>query len=212
MHGNAVAPHNPGGPAIGIRRLQLAAYSASRSVVVGQEGWGEPVSERGNRAAAGCLTAGAPFRVVDVAPWPARAKHDYLIELHALRLEGVEPEVPAATDGEAHMPATSAIVRSGDGQVLAQGITEYREDGGRVGDHAEPVAPADAGVYALSADLLATVLRISRLRVRLGDSSAYRSGAWSSGSRAASACRRPEPPWRASLCPAVADRRCGSPG
>ncbi len=152
--------------AVGVRRLQLAPYLESNSVVVrrgdrAQElslsefhRWSEPLGEGINRAVAGYLTAGAPFRVVDVAPWPARAKHDYLIELHVLRFEGVAPADSAATAGEAHVLATWAIVRPDDGEVLARGTTDYRKGGWRIGDYAGLVALLDAGVYALSADLM----------------------------------------------------------
>lgn len=155
--------------AVGIRRLQLAPYLASNSVVVRQgdraqelslsefHRWSEPLGDGINRAVAGYLTAAAPFRVVDVAPWPARAEHDYLIELHVLRFEGVAPEGPTATEGEAHVLATWAIVRPRDGEVLARGTTDYRKGGWRIGDYAGLVALLDAGVYALSAELLSSL-------------------------------------------------------
>ena len=166
---SAAAPRNLGGLAVGMRRLQLAAYLESPSVVVrrgarGQEldlsefhRWSEPLGEGINRAVAGYLTAGGPFRVVDVAPWPARAEHDYLVELHVLRFEGVAPEDPAGTEGDAHLLATWAIVRPDDGEVLARGTTDYRQGGWRVGDYAGLVALLDAGVYALSADLMSSL-------------------------------------------------------
>ncbi len=163
---SAAAARNLGDIAVGVRRLQLAPYLGSNSVVVRQgdraqelslsefHRWSEPLGEGINRAVAGYLTAGAPFRVVDVAPWPARAKHDYLIELHVLRFEGVAPADSAATAGEAHVLATWAIVRPDDGEVLARGTTDYRKGGWRIGDYAGLVALLDAGVYALSADLM----------------------------------------------------------
>jgi len=163
---SAAPPRDLQGLAIGVRRLQLAAYLASPSVVVRRGAraqelslsefhrWGEPLGEGINRAVAGYLTAGGSFRVVDVAPWPPRAKHDYLIELHVLRFEGVAPQDTAATDGEAHVLATWAIVRPRDGEVLARGTTDYRKGGWRVGDYAGLVTLLDAGVYALSADLM----------------------------------------------------------
>lgn len=154
------------GRAVGMRRLQLAAYLETPSVVVrrgdrAQElslsefhRWGEPLGDGINRAVAGYLTAGAPFRVVDVAPWPARAEHDYLVELHVLRFEGVAPRDSATVVGEAHVLVTWAVVRPADGDVLARGTTEYRKGGWRVGDYAGLVTLLDAGVQALSTDLL----------------------------------------------------------
>jgi hypothetical protein len=166
---STAAAHDLGAIAVGMRRLQLAAYLVPTSVVVrrgdrAQEldlsefhRWSEPLGEGINRAVAGYLTAGAHFRVVDVAPWPAGAEHDYLVELHVLRFEGVAPEDPAATEGEAHVLATWAIVRPADGEVLARGTTDYRKGGWRIGDYAGLVALLDAGVYALSADLLGSL-------------------------------------------------------
>lgn len=160
------APRDPQGPAVGVRRLQLAAYLASPSVVVrrgvrAQElslsefhRWGEPLGEGVNRAVAGYLTAAGPFRVVDVAPWPPRATHDYLVEVHVLRFEGVEPADTAAAEGEAHVLATWAIVRPRDGEVLARGTTDYRKGGWPVGDYGALVTLLDAGVQALTADLV----------------------------------------------------------
>ena len=163
---SAAAPRDPRGPAVGVRRLQLAAYLASPSILVRRGAraqelslsefhrWGEPLGEGVNRAVAGYLTAGGPFRVVDVAPWPPRAEHDYLIELHVLRFEGVAPADTAATEGEAHVLATWAILRPADGRVLARGTTDYRKGGWRVGDYDGLFTLLDAGVYALSADLM----------------------------------------------------------
>lgn len=165
----AAAPRNLQGLAIGVRRLQLASYLESTSVVVrrgdrAQElslsdfhHWAEPLGDGVNRAVAGYLTAGAPFRVVDLAPWPPRAEHDYLIQLHVLRFEGVAPEDPAGTEGEAHVLATWEIVRPADGRVLARGTTDYRKGGWRVGDYAGLVALLDAGVYTLSNDLMTSL-------------------------------------------------------
>ena len=170
---NVAAPQGLRDVAVGMRRLQLAPYLESPSVVVrrgdrAQElslsefhRWSEPLGEGINRAVAGYLTTGAPFRVVDVAPWPARAQHDYLIELHVLRFEGVVPAGTAATEGEAHLLATWAIVRPRDGEVLARGTTDYRKGGWRIGDYAGLVALLDAGVYALSADLMSRLASLA---------------------------------------------------
>lgn len=167
------APGELGGLAVGMRRLQLAAYLESPAIVVrrgdrAQElalsefhRWSEPLGEGINRAVAGYLTAAAPFRVVDVAPWPARAEHDYLVELHVLRFEGVAPRDPAATEGEAHMLVTWAIVRPKDGEVLARGTTDYRKGGWRIGDYAGLVALLDTGVHALSAELLGSLRNLA---------------------------------------------------
>ena len=173
FHESAAAPGEPGNAAIGIRRLQLAAYLESNSVVVRRgdraqqlslsefHRWSEPLGEGINRAVGSYLTAGAPFRVVDVAPWPARAEHDYLIELQVFRFEGVAREDPAATEGEVHMLAHWTIIGPGGSEVLARGTTEYRQGGWRVGDYGGLVALLDAGVYALSADLISALGTLS---------------------------------------------------
>lgn len=163
---NVPAVPEGGEIALGIRRLKIAPYLESTSIVVrggarGQElvlsefhRWSEPLDEGIKRAVAGYLTAGGAFRAVDVAPWPAGAKHDLLLELHVLRFEGVAPAGPAATEGEVHLLATWAIVRADDGEVLARGTTDVREPGWRLGDYAGLVALLDAGVSVLAADLV----------------------------------------------------------
>lgn len=55
------------------------------------------------------------------------------------------------------MLATWAIVRSGDREVLARGTTDYRQGGWRVGDYSQLVALLDAGLRALSADLMSSL-------------------------------------------------------
>ena len=157
-----------GDVAVGLRRLQLAPYLQSNSVVVrrgdgAQElslsefhRWSEPLGEGINRAVAGYLTADAPFRVVEVAPWSAGMQHDYLIELRVLRFEGVAAQA-GATEGEAHVLATWAIIRPGDGEVLARGTTDYRRPGWRIGDYAGLVSLLDAGVHAISTDLMTSL-------------------------------------------------------
>ena len=158
-----------GGLAIGVRRLQLASYLQSPSVVVRRGAraqeislsefhrWGEPLGEGINRALAGYLAAKAPFPVVQVAPWPLRAQHDYLVQVDVLRFEGVAPEELAGTKGVAHLLATWMIIRPGDGEVLARGTTDYRESSWRVGDHGHLVTLLDAGLSVLSENLVAGI-------------------------------------------------------
>lgn len=162
------APH-PGlaGLTVGVRRLQLASYLESPAIAVrrGQQEitlsefhrWGEPLSRGIGRAVAANLTAGAPFRAVDVAPWPLREKYDRLVQLHVLRFEGVAPAEPAADEGEARLLATWEIIRQQDGEVLARGTTDYRQGGWRVGDYAGLVALLDAGLLVLSNDLMTSL-------------------------------------------------------
>lgn len=158
------------GLTVGVRRLQLASYLESPSIAVRRgpqeitfaefHRWGEPLPGGISRAVAGYLTAGAPFRAVDVAPWPLREKYDHLIQLHVSRFEGVAPADPAATGGEAHLLATWEIIRQRDGEVLARGTTDYRKDGWRVGDYAGLVALLDAGLHVLSNDLMTSLEKL----------------------------------------------------
>ncbi len=166
------APHpRLAGLAIGVRRLQLASYLESTSIAVRRgpqaitlsefHRWGEPLPGGITRAVAAYLTAGAPFRAVDLAPWPLREKYDYLIQLHVLHFEGVAPADPAAREGEAHLLARWEIIRQGDGAVLARGTTNYRKEGWRVGDYAGLVTLLDTGVHVLSNDLMASLEKLA---------------------------------------------------
>jgi uncharacterized lipoprotein YmbA len=158
------------GLTIGLRPLRLAAYLETLLIVVRQgphqirfsefHRWGEDLGGGINRAVAGYLTARAPFQGVDVVPWPPQTQHDYLIQLHLLRFEGVAPEEPAASEGEVHLLATWEIIRQPDGAVLARGTTDYRERGWTVGDYAGLVTLLDAGVRVLSDDLITSLGKI----------------------------------------------------
>jgi uncharacterized protein len=163
------APLHPelSGLSVGVRRLQLASYLGTPFMVVRRGGqemmlsefnrWGEPLEAGIGRAVAGYLTAGAPFDVVDVAPWPARAQHDYLIELEVLRFEGVAPADPQSTAGEVHILTQWEILRPSDAVTVTRGMSDFRQDGWEVGDHAALVALLNSGLRALSADLLTSL-------------------------------------------------------
>jgi uncharacterized lipoprotein YmbA len=152
---------------VGVRRLRLASYLDAPFLVVRHGSnqirysefhrWGEQLGGGINRAVAGYLGAQAPFRSVDVAPWPAREQYDYLIQLHVERFEGLAPEDPAAVEGEVHLLATWEIIRQRDGVVLARGTTDFREPGWRVGDYAGLVTLLDAGLNLLSAELASSL-------------------------------------------------------
>lgn len=175
-----VAAPVPGlaGLSIGLRRLHLAPYLATPAIVVRRGPhevltseyyrWGEDLGEGINRAVARHLDDGAQYRTVDVAPWPVRSRYDYLIQLDISRFEGVVPAAGspgAATPGEAgatargavHVVATWEIIRQQDETVLTRGITEFREDGWRVGDYAALVALMDRGLVVLARDVTAAL-------------------------------------------------------
>jgi uncharacterized protein len=155
------------GLAVGVRRLQLAAYLDPPFLVVRRgrnrityseyHRWGEPLAGGINRAVASYLSASTPFRGVDVAPWAAREEYDYLIQLHVERFEGMAPEDPSAAEGTTHMLATWEIIRQQDGTALARGSTEHRDVGWVVGDYAGLVRSLDAGLNALSQDLISSL-------------------------------------------------------
>jgi uncharacterized lipoprotein YmbA len=153
------------GVAIGLRPLELASYLETPFIVVRRgthqidfsesRRWGEDLEQGINRAVAGYMAAGAPFLSIESAPWPLRAQHDYLIQLHILRFEGLAPEGQGASGGEAHMLATWEIIDSQDGAPLARGTTEYRQGGWTVGDYEGLVGLLDSGLRVLSEELVA---------------------------------------------------------
>jgi uncharacterized lipoprotein YmbA len=155
---------------LGVRRLDLAAYLASPAIVVRRGAheittsdfhrWGEDPGAGINRAVARHLIAAGDVRGVDVAPWAARAQHDYLVQLHVTRFEGVLPQDVSATVGEAHVQATWEIIRPADGSVFARGSTDYREPGWRAGDYAGLVALLDAGLRMVARDVAAQLLPV----------------------------------------------------
>lgn len=155
------------GLSIGVRRLRLASYLDPPFLAVRRDPhglgfsefnrWGEPLAGGINRAVRGYLASGAAFRTVDMAPWPAREKYDYLIQLHVERFEGVAPADTTASAGEVHMRATWEVVHQQDGVVLARGTTEHSETGWELGDYPGLVRSLDAGLITLSRDLLAAV-------------------------------------------------------
>jgi uncharacterized lipoprotein YmbA len=155
---------------IGVRRIDLAPYLAAPLIVVRHgthqivtsdfHRWAEAPGVAINRAVARYLAASGGIRAVDVAPWPVRTPHDYLIQLHVTRFEGVAPEAAAADAagapaGEAHMQAAWEIIRPLDGAVLARGVTDYRQPGWTVGDHAALVTLLDRGLVELARELAA---------------------------------------------------------
>jgi uncharacterized lipoprotein YmbA len=173
LGGEAAAERAPpsrpalGGMSVGVRRLQLASYLGSPFIVVRRgdremtlsefNRWGEPLAAGIGRALAGYLKAGAPFGAVDVAPWPARTEHVYLIELNVLRFEGVAPTDPLATAGEVHVLTEWQILRPGDHGVVTRGTSDFRQIGWVVDDYGGLVEMLNTGLRALSADLMTSL-------------------------------------------------------
>ena len=150
------------GVTIGLRQVHLAEYLESPLIVVRHgphqirfsefNRWGENLDGGFNRALALYLSDRASFEGVDVVPWAPRARHDYLIQVHLLRFEGLVTE--GASVGEAYMLANWEIIGQPEGDVLARGTTEYREAGWIVDDYAGLVTQLDAGLGELSDDLV----------------------------------------------------------
>jgi uncharacterized lipoprotein YmbA len=158
------------GLTVGLRRLDLTPYLASSAIVVRRGAhqvlvseyhrWGEDPVAGINRAFAGYLGAAPSVRAVDVAPWPVRSQHDFVVQLHVSRFEGVAPEDPLAVQGEAHLLASWELLRPQDGVVLARGVTDYRTGDWRVGDYAALVTQLDAGLNRLAGDIVACMTRV----------------------------------------------------
>ena len=154
---------------VGVRRLKLASYLASPFMVVRRgpnqvsfaefHRWGEPLGAGINRVVASSLMARG-FRDAAVAPWPAEARYDYVIQLDVVNFEGVAPKEQPATEGEVHLLATWEILRQEDGAVLARGTTDARRPGWTVGDYAGLVSMLDDGLEVLAADLTAAVVKL----------------------------------------------------
>jgi uncharacterized lipoprotein YmbA len=159
---------------VGVRRLRLSSYleppllavrhGANRVTYAEFHRWSEPLDGGINRAVAASLSSRATLGSIDVAPWSTGAAHDFLIQLHVQRFEGLAPDDPAATEGEVYMLAAWEIIRPRDGAILARGTTDHRRGGWRVGDHAGMVKSLDVGVEALATDLLASLASLAALR------------------------------------------------
>ncbi len=152
---------------VGLRRIDLASYlstpavvwrrGANEVVVSEFHRWGGDLDEGINRAFAGHLAGIAPVQAVDVAPWQARARHDFLLQLHVARFEGVADS--AATEGRIHVMAGWDIIRPLDGTLLLRGSSEDRGSAWRVGDYAGLVTQLDAALLRIARDVSACLAR-----------------------------------------------------
>lgn len=79
-----------------------------------------------------------------VAPWPTRARHDLLVQLHVSRVEGVADS--AATEGCVHVLVGWDIIRPLDGRVPVRRSTDDRGGTWRVGDSAGRVTGLDSAL------------------------------------------------------------------
>lgn len=167
----AAVAANDRGLAIGVRRLDLAPYLAIPAVVVRRgdsrivlseyERWAEDLGHGINRALASYLAAENIVRSVDVAPWPIRSEHDYFLQLHVTRFEGMAPDDTTAAVGSTHVLADWEIVQRRSGVVQARGTTDFREDGWKVGDYRALVASLDLGLTAIARDVASCLGRLA---------------------------------------------------
>lgn len=154
---------------IGLRRLDLAPYLSTLAIVVrradneiittGFHRWAESPGAGLNRAVSGYLAAAPGIRSVDVAPWPVRSEHDYLVQLHVTRMEGVAPAAASAR-GEAHLMARWEILRPSDGALVARGATDHHAGDWAVDDYAGLVTRIDGGLVVLARELVACLARL----------------------------------------------------
>jgi uncharacterized lipoprotein YmbA len=166
--GGAAASQDGAGMTIGIRRIALASYLATPAIVVRHGAnqivvsdfhrWAEDVGEGINRAVARRLAAADAVRAVAIAPWGVRARHDYLLQLHVTRFEGMAE--PVAAEGSARVTATWEVIRPEDGTVAARGSTDYLRGGWRVNDYAALVGMLEAGLEELATDVLGCLARV----------------------------------------------------
>jgi uncharacterized protein len=157
------------GLAVGVRRLDLAPYLAVPAIIVRRgehqivvsqyHRWGEDLDAGISRAVARYLTATPAVRSADVAPWPLRAPHDFLVQIRVSRFEGTAAE--GAMEGGAHMSAAWQIIQSGGGAVLARGDTNFNEPGWTVGDYAGLVTRLDRGVGQLATDIAVCLAHVA---------------------------------------------------
>jgi hypothetical protein len=84
-------------------------------------------------------------------------QHNYIVQLHVSRFEGVADS--AATEGRVHVMAGWDIIRPLDGRVLMRGNTDDRGGTWRVGDYAGLVSGLDAALSRMAGDISACLGR-----------------------------------------------------
>lgn len=154
---------------IGLRRLTLASYLDTRLIIVRRgmhqvvssdfRRWGEDLADGINRVLGAHLASEPPVGTVDVAPWPLRARHDYLVAVHVTRFEGVADA--AATEGGVHVLAEWRLLRPEDGVMVARGRTDHREGQWTVGDFAELIVSLDSALSRVAADIRSCLGRVA---------------------------------------------------
>ncbi len=152
---------------VGLRRVDLASYLSVQYIIVRRgtselltsefHRWGEVVGEGINRVVAANLAGSPLIRAVDIAPWQPTSRHDFLVQLHVTRFEGVADS--AATAGRVHVTADWDIIRPRDGRWLMRGTTDDRLESWRVGDYASLVQGLDLALIRVARDISACLAR-----------------------------------------------------
>lgn len=157
----AAPASSPAGLTIGLRRLDLAPYLSTPSLVMRRgdhvietstfHRWGEELGEGINHTVAGHLANIPPVKHVNIAPWVPRTHHDYLVQLRVSRFEAAADS--AATTAGVHVVASWDIIRSMDGVLLVRGISDYREGQFPTGDYQAMVGALNTALGRVASDI-----------------------------------------------------------
>ncbi|HYW49539.1 MAG TPA: ABC-type transport auxiliary lipoprotein family protein [Gemmatimonadaceae bacterium] len=152
---------------VGLRRAELASHLSDPAVMIRRGAndliasqfhrWGGNLDQDINRALGSYLLQSPVIRSVDVAPWPTRARHDFIVQLHVARFEGIADS--AARDGRAQVLAEWDIIRPLDGAVLLRGSSEDRTGTFRIADYSGLVTGLDAALSRVALEIGACLAR-----------------------------------------------------
>ncbi|MEM8484961.1 MAG: PqiC family protein [Bacteroidota bacterium] len=155
------------GAVIGLRRLQLASYLDTPHLVVRRGAnevgfldahrWGEDLSPAINRVVAGLMTANAEVKQVDVVPWSAGARHDYVVEISVTKFEGTRLAQGGAIGMQAHLEAYWKVLEPSTNAVLKQGVTVHTTEGPVLLGFPDLVTGLEKTLDGLSADLVTAI-------------------------------------------------------
>jgi len=172
------------GLAIGLRRLRIASYLDTPTIVTRMgphevhfaefHRWGEDLPRAINRSVARHLTMHDGIARVDVVPWPERTEHAYVVQIHVFRFEGEAPPPPPGEEvdpderglrrvgepGTVHVVATWEVVDPDTETVVVQGRTEEALEDWTVGDYGTLVQRLDESLRALATDIGVAVERV----------------------------------------------------
>jgi len=147
--------------------MDLAPYLATPAIVMRRgeheivtsefHRWGEALGDGINHTIAAYLMYTPSVARANVAPWPARTQHDYLVQLHVSRFEGVIES--AATTGIVHVRSTWDIIRPVDGALLVRGMTDYRDGRFTIGDYEGLVSELNIALGLVARDIRACLGR-----------------------------------------------------